>query len=96
MCPHHVVLARNGVVFVARHKSRSGCRCPGGRGGGRRQGERVRGGMGRRCRRGRGRRGEGVAVRSGVGTVLCWVPRVAAAGVVVEVTKGEYPGCWWS
>ena len=30
---HHVVLARNGVLFVVRHRSRSGCRCPGGRGG---------------------------------------------------------------
>ena len=29
---------------------------------------------------------------SGVGTVLCRVPHVAAPGVVVEVTKGEYQG----
>ena len=31
-------------------------------------------------------------MQCGVGTVLCRVPHVAAAGVVVDVTKGEYQG----
>ena len=48
--------------------------------------------MGRRRRRGHGRRGEGVGVCSGVGTVLCRVPHVAAAGVGVDI-KCEIAGC---
>ena len=79
-------------MIVVRHSSRSGWRCPGGRGGDRRRRGRVRGGLWRRRRRGCGRRGGGVAACRGVGTVLCLVPHVAAAGVVVEVTKGEYQG----
>lgn len=57
----------------------------------RRQGELVRGGMGRHRRRGRGRRGEGIEVCIGEGTVLCRVPYITAAGVGEEVTKGELP-----
>ena len=79
-------------MFVVRHRPRSGCRCPGRQGWDRRQRERVRGEMGRRRRRRRGRRGEGVGVCSGVETVLCRVPHVDVASVVVEVTKGEYQG----
>ena len=36
--------------------------------------------------------GGGWGTCSGVWTVLCLVPHVAATGFVVEVTKGEYQG----